>query len=297
MNFEVTHRTAYHYHSAVTQSQHLIHLGPREAPRQRIVSHSIIIEPAPSWRHDFTDYFGNPVSVIGIEDEHKELIIHARSTIEVQARAQIALDRGRAWDAHGEGGRRIGNEIDLDAAQFSLPSPVTRTSDAVLRYARPSFAPGRPTAAAVWDLVCRIYDEFKFDSSATDVATPVDRVLTLKRGVCQDFAHLALACLRAMRVSARYVSGYLLTRPPPGKPKLQGADASHAWISVCLPDIGWVDFDPTNRLLPSDEHIAFAYGREYGDVSPVSGVLLGGGGHVVAVAVDVEPLDDGERRR
>jgi transglutaminase-like putative cysteine protease len=294
MIFEITHRTAYHYQSAVTQSQHLIHLAPRAAPRQTVLSHGVIIDPAPSWRREFTDYFGNPVSVIGIEEEHRDLVIHARTTVEVQPRDAVRLDGGPAWDATTDGlAGTTHRDIALDAVEFALPSPATPASEAVLRYAAPSFPAGRPTASAVWDLTCRIYDEFKFDSTATDVATPVERVLAERRGVCQDFAHVALACLRAMRVPARYVSGYLLTRPPPGKPKLQGADASHAWVSALLPGIGWVDFDPTNRLLPSDEHIAFAYGREFSDVSPVSGVLLGGGSHAVDVAVDVEPLDEG----
>ncbi|MDX2156155.1 MAG: transglutaminase family protein [Hyphomicrobiaceae bacterium] len=291
MIFEIVHRTAYRYQSTVTQSQHLIHLAPREAKWQDILRHSIIIEPAPSWRSDFTDYFGNPASVIGIEEEHQELVIHARSTIEVQPRPVLPVDRGGPWEDVLARLTRGRSEVDLDALQYALPSAATPTSNAILAYASPSFPPSRPALAAAWDLTCRIYDEFKFDATATDVSTPVERVLALKRGVCQDFAHLALACLRAMRMPARYVSGYLLTRPPPGKEKLQGADASHAWISVWIPDTGWVDLDPTNRAMPSEEHIVFAYGREYGDVSPVSGVLLGGGSHAVEVAVDVDPRE------
>ena len=295
MIYEVSHRTSYRYESTVTQSQHLIHLAPRAVARQTIQRHMLLIEPTPTWRQDRTDYFGNPVSVLGIDNEHQELVMHARSTIEVVPRGAVDVEAGKAWDEprHRPDGRN--HDFDLDVAQYGLPSPATATGAAVLDYARPSIKPGRAVLGVAWDLTCRIYDDFEFDSHATDVSTPVSDVLRKRRGVCQDFAHLALACLRAHRIAARYVSGYILTRPPPGMTRLQGADASHAWISVWAPETGWVDFDPTNRLMPSDEHIAFAYGREYGDISPISGVLLGGGRHQVDVAVDVVPIAGGGR--
>ena len=290
MLYEISHRTSYRYQSPVTQSQHLIHLAPRHVARQVVWRNVLLVEPTPSWRHDFTDYYGNPAAVLGIDDEHRELVMHARSTIEVTPRQKIEVNGGMSWEnatAHVSGS---GNAIDLEAIQYSLPSPVTGTSPDVVAYAKPSFATGRPVLAVAWDLTSRIFADFKFDSQATDVSTPVSDVIRKRRGVCQDFAHLALACLRAYRVPARYVSGYLLTRPPEGMPRLQGADASHAWVSVWSPEIGWIDFDPTNRVLPSDEHITYAYGREYGDISPISGVLLGGGEHTVEVAVDVVPV-------
>ncbi len=287
MIFEISHRTAYRYHSRVTQSQHVVHLAPRQAERQQVIRHSMIIEPAPTWRSDFMDYFGNPVSVVEIDNEHDSLVMHARTTVSVAAGATVDVTQGLSWEHVLERLSARGNGIDLDVLQYALHSPATPASDEVLTFAAASFLPGRPALAAAWDLTSRIFDEFAFDPTATDVTTPVAEVLKLRRGVCQDFAHLALACCRAMRLPARYVSGYLLTRPPAGQPKLQGADASHAWFSVWTPECGWVDFDPTNRVIPSDEHIAFAYGREYADVSPVSGVLLGGGRHVVDVAVDV----------
>lgn len=290
MIFEVSHRTSYRYAALVNQSQHVLHLAPRQAARQSVSRHSLIVEPAPSWRNEFTDYFGNPVTVLGIDDEHDRLLIHARSTVSVDPRGELPIDLGRAWNAQPL--PPAGNGIDLDLVQFALPSPATPASDDVIAYAAPSFLPDRPVLSAAWDLVSRIHAEFKFDPSATDVTTPVSRVLQARRGVCQDFAHLALACLRAFRIPARYVSGYLLTRPPAGQPRLQGADASHAWLSVWTSEHGWVDLDPTNRAIPSDEHIVFAYGREYADISPVSGVLLGGGDHVVDVAVDVVAVDD-----
>lgn len=289
MIYEISHRTEYRYQSTVTQSQHLIHLAPRTVEGQRVQRHSLLIEPAPSWRHDFTDYFGNPASVLGIDDEHGELVMHARTTIEVMPRPPIDLTVGTRWEDVRIRLAAQRNEIDLDAAQYALPSPATRTAHDIIEFARPSFPPGRPVVAAAWDLTSRIFTDFTFDSQATDVSTPVSEVLRQRRGVCQDFAHLALACLRAFRVPSRYVSGYLLTRPPAGQPKLQGADASHAWLSIWTPEAGWLDFDPTNRLMPSGDHIAFAYGREYGDISPISGVLLGGGNHAVDVSVDVTP--------
>ncbi|MBS0242735.1 MAG: transglutaminase family protein [Proteobacteria bacterium] len=290
MIFDVSHRTAYRYQSPVTQSQHLVHLAPRTAARQRILRHSLMIEPAPSWRSDFTDYFGNPSSVLGIEEEHSEFVIHSRTSIEVTPRPAVPFETGLAAEQVMAAVARSGNQIDLDVVQYALPSPATLATEAVIRYATPSFPQGRPALAGAWDLTTRIFKEFTFDSTATDVTTPVGEVLAKRRGVCQDFAHLALACCRAMRLPARYVSGYLLTRPPPGKPKLQGADASHAWISVWVPEAGWVDLDPTNGSMPSEEPITFAYGREYGDVSPVSGILIGGGSHLIEVAVDVTPV-------
>lgn len=296
MLYEISHRTSYRYEYPVTQSQHLIHLAPRAVVRQTVGRHVLLVEPTPTWRHDFTDYFGNPAAVLGIDDEHKELVMHARTTVEVKPRGDIDLLAGMSWEATARQAATRGNALDLEAIQYALPSPATATSADVVDYAKLSFATGRPVLAVAWDLTCRIFDGFAFDSQATDVSTPVSEVLRKRRGVCQDFAHLALACLRAFRVPARYVSGYLLTHPPSGMPRLQGADASHAWISVWSPDIGWVDFDPTNRVLPSDEHIVFAYGREYGDISPISGVLLGGGSHAVDVAVDVVPASTSRGR-
>lgn len=296
MIYEISHRTSYRYESTVTQSQHLIHLAPRVVERQSVGRHVLLVEPTPSWRHEFTDYFGNPAAVLGIDDEHHELVLHARTTVEVAPRGEIELARGMAWEDVVRLHATQGNGHDLDAIQYALPSQATLSSPDIVEYARPSFEAGRTALAVAWDLTCRIFDEFTFDSEATDVSTPVSVVLKQRRGVCQDFAHLTLACLRAFRLPARYVSGYLLTRPPEGMPRLQGADASHAWVSVWSPESGWVDFDPTNRLMPSDEHIAFAYGREYGDISPISGVLLGGGRHAVEVAVDVVPLATGRDR-
>ena len=175
----------------------------------------------------------------------------------------------------------------MDVLQFVSTSRHTRIVHEALDYALPSFPPGRPILEAALDLTKRIYREFTFDSTSTDISTPVSHVLQERRGVCQDFAHLAITCLRGLGLPARYVSGYLLTYPPPGMEKLQGADASHAWLSVWAPEVGWVDFDPTNGIMPSEEHITVAYGRDYDDVSPISGILLGGSRQKMVVAVDV----------
>ena len=289
MIYEISHRTAYKYDAPVTQSQHVVHLAPRSVDRQTVRHHSLLIEPAPSTRTDLVDYFGNPYSILSIDDEHSELVMHARSTIQVTPRQTLNRESGTPWD-------RIlplllekqSSTDDLHAIDCATPSAATQTTPQVIDYAKASFPQGCPTLMAAWDLTCRIFADFKFDPTATDVSTPVSRVLANRRGVCQDFAHLALACFRAMRVPARYVSGYLLTRPPAGKPRMQGADASHAWVAIWTPEAGWVDFDPTNRIMPDEEHISFAYGREYHDISPISGVLLGGGRHIVNVAVDTK---------
>ncbi|MEZ5855140.1 MAG: transglutaminase family protein [Hyphomicrobiaceae bacterium] len=290
MIYDISHRTAYHYKSVVTQSQHLVHLAPREFDYQTIHRHSLLVEPAPNTRSNRRDYFENPISILEIDQDHHEFVMHARSVVEVEPRASIELGRGIGWEDLRSIVTRPRNGIDLDAAQFAVPSPFTSTSPKVIDYAAASFVPGRPALDAAWDLTKRIFADFTFDGEATDVSTPVDHVLSERRGVCQDFAHVALASCRAFGIPARYVSGYLLTKPPEGKEKLQGSDASHAWFALWTPDTGWVDFDPTNNLMPSMEHIAFAVGREYRDIAPITGILLGGGEHTVDVAVDVVPI-------
>lgn len=290
MMYDVSHRTVYRYSSPVVQSQHVVHMSPRPVDRQRLKGHTLVIEPAPTIRTERKDYFGNRVVMFDIEQEHKELVVHARSTIGVTAAGPIDMAVSTPWD---EVARRIVDPragTDLEVARYACPSKNTRATQDIVAYARQSFPLGRPVLLGAWDLVERIYHDFTFDPTATDVSTPVSQVLQQRRGVCQDFSHLALACLRAMRLSARYVSGYILTHPPAGQPRLAGADASHAWISVWSPEFGWVDLDPTNGLMPRDEHITIAYGRDYDDVSPIAGILLGGNEHSVFVGVDVIPL-------
>jgi transglutaminase-like putative cysteine protease len=290
MNFEISHRTIYRYSAPVSQSHHLLHLTPRSHTRQTVLRHSLIIDPAPASKTEVTDDFGNPASIITIEQDHTKLEIHSRAQVEVEAPMPVEPDRGGSWnDVAAQLRANLGPET-FDAVLYSCPSRYIRPSRDIHRFARPSFPDGRPFLQAVQDLTARIHREFKYQPGSTDAATSVEEVLRIKRGVCQDFAHLEIACLRTLGLAARYVSGYLLTYPPEGQPKLVGADASHAWVSVWSPEWGWVDFDPTNNLIPREEHIAIAFGRDFQDVSPVSGVLLGGGEHDVEVAVDVNPV-------
>jgi transglutaminase-like putative cysteine protease len=287
MIFEVSHRTGYTYAKPVLRSEHLVYLTPQSGPQQTLQRHSLLIEPAPSANIPLRDYFGNNSQILQIDDEHSEFVIHARSTVEVHERNLPMPQLSASWEQVTAKARRANGELEIGVLQFASMSRHTRIVPSVIDYARPSFPPGRPILEAALDLTQRIYRDFTFDSTATDISTPIAHVLEERRGVCQDFAHLAIACLRCRGLPARYVSGYLLTYPPPGMEKLRGADASHAWLSVWAPEVGWVDFDPTNGIMPSREHITLAYGRDYDDVSPISGVLLGGSKQSIDVAVDM----------
>lgn len=290
MKLDVSHRTFYRYSAPVVQSQHLVHLTPRSTRRQTVRHHSLIIEPAPATRYDGVDAFGNHMAILDIELPHKEFVLHARTQVETIAPDPIDFATTTPWDRLDDALVLGNGSIALDVVQFRCVSRLTTASLGIAEYAAQSFQAGRAVLDGAMDLTMRIYDEFTFDSTATDVSTPIHEVFRHRRGVCQDFAHFALACLRAMRVPARYVSGYILTRPPPGTPRLQGADASHAWISVWSPETDWIDLDPTNGIAVSDEHVMVACGRDFEDVSPISGLLLGGGDHDVNVGVDVLPL-------
>ena len=291
MKFKISHRTSYRYRRPVVQSQHLVHLRPRTSENQRVIHHSLLIEPAPTTQTEITDTFGNATSLLRVEDEHSEFIVHARSTVEVACPNVVNLESSSAIEDVVTGRVRLDADPDPGVLQFTCASRHTPNSRAIHDFARASFPAGKPILAGAMQLTTRIFRDFKFDPTATDVSTPILRVLEMKRGVCQDFAHLALAALRSLGLPARYVSGYLLTRPPPGQIKLRGTDASHAWFSVWSPETGWVDFDPTNGIIPVGEHITVAYGRDYDDISPISGVLLGGGNQTMTVSVDVEPVD------
>ncbi len=285
--FTISHRTSYRYATPVTQSQHVVHLAPRVMPRQTVMRHSLLIEPAPASRFDRIDYFGNPTSILIVEEEHRELVVLSRVSVTVEAAPLFDLAASLPWEQVADAAVLSDGARDLGVRQYASASRHTPPSRELLGFVAPSFPAGRPVLEGVFALTQRIFADFKFDATATDVSTPVEKVLKTRRGVCQDFAHLTLAALRALGLPARYVSGYLLTRPPPGKVKLQGSDASHAWVAVWAPGFGWVDFDPTNGLMPRDEHIVVAFGRDYDDVSPVRGVLLGGSDQVLSIAVDV----------
>ncbi|MCG2578270.1 transglutaminase family protein [Dechloromonas sp. XY25] len=299
VRYHVLHETRYDYGSAVSLSQQQLHLSPRILSWQRIDEQSIEIEPAPSWRRDGQDAFGNPVCWVAFHAPHDALLIRSVMTIAVEPHVPADLHDSLPWEEVRDRLAYDSTEPrpeDLDAVRFLFESPHVRVKHELADYAADCFPPGTPVLVGTQALMAKIFREFKFDPEATTVATPVLEVLEKKRGVCQDFAHLMIACLRALGLAARYVSGYLLTRPPPGKPRLIGADASHAWISVYAPgsEHDWVDFDPTNNLLPDTEHITLSFGRDFSDISPLRGIILGGGGAEPEVAVTVFPIDEEE---
>lgn len=287
MKYIINHKTTYAYAIPVHQSYHLLHLAPREVAHQSVIRHRIMVDPAPGIQWSGLDYFGNPYSVLNMEVEHNQLVVRSESLIDVRVPPPINPARTTKWNAIAAREPSLSIGPHKDVWHFAAGSRHAHALPQLAAYARISFPDQRPIMEGVLDLTRRIFKDFKFDPSATDVSTPVATVLEQKRGVCQDFAHLQIAALRSLNLPARYVSGYIVTHPPEGQVKLQGADASHAWISAWSPETGWVDFDPTNNLIPKGEHITIAYGRDYDDVSPISGVLLGGGAHSVGVAVDV----------
>lgn len=288
MKYCIRHKTDYRYSEPASLSQNELLLLPRPTATQKVLDTRLDIVPLPQYMHRRTDYFGNQVQVFMVQHPHSTLTMTAASTVETARPATTEPDRTPAWETVAQQLAAPAQPAVLDACQFVFPSPLVSIGPAAAAYVRPSFAPGRPVLAGALDLIHRIYTEFTYDKSATTIDTPVELVLKERKGVCQDFAHLAISCLRALGLAARYVSGYLETLPPPGKPKLVGADASHAWISLFIPDAGWVDLDPTNNLIPGEAHITLAWGRDYGDVTPVKGVVMGGGVHTLSVTVDVE---------
>lgn len=297
VRYHVLHETSYDYGSPVSLSQQQLHLSPRILDWQQIEEQRIEIDPPPNWRRDGQDAFGNPVSWIAFHAPHENLCIRSSMRVAVTPHRPEALEQSVEWEILRDRLAYDATEPDPDdiaATRFLFESAHVRVKHELAEYAADCFAPDTPVLVGAEALMAKIFREFKFDPEATTVSTPVMEVLEKKRGVCQDFAHLMIACLRALGLPARYVSGYLLTRPPPGKPRLIGADASHAWVSVYAPGFpgNWVDFDPTNNLLPDTEHITIAIGRDFGDISPLRGIILGGGGAEPEVAVTVIPLDE-----
>jgi transglutaminase-like putative cysteine protease len=261
-------------------------------PRQRCLRHDLQIEPRPDVLCPHRDYFGNGITFVTIEGSHKRLAVTSCSHVEVTAPPPLDPAKSMAWEAARDFVPDGNPEEFLQTREFIFASPLIRKLPELAAYAVASFAPGRPAVEAALDLTARMHRDFKFDRTATNVATPLEEVFKARRGVCQDFAQLQIGCLRAMGLAARYVSGYLETAPPPGKPRLAGADASHAWVSFYCPGRGWVDIDPTNNLLVADRHITLAWGRDYSDISPIRGIIIGSGEHTLEVAVDVIPLPE-----
>lgn len=290
MIYQVTHRTTFSYTQPVAISHHVLRLTPRSHPRQHVLRSTLTIDPMPSVRSEGKDYFGNPLTHLTIQTPHPALVVEAQTLVDVVKPEPIHLDKSLPWDQVTQQLQGSPATAILDAQQFLYDSPYVTIDDDTYDFVRECFPPGRPILAGVMDLTSRIFREFTYKGGVTEVSTPVKDVLTTRKGVCQDFAHLEIAALRSLGLPARYISGYLLTHPPEGQEKLVGADASHAWLSTWCPDLGWVDFDPTNNCIPCEEHITLAWGRDYGDVSPINGFMIGGGHHTPTVSVDVSPV-------
>ncbi|WFP52270.1 transglutaminase family protein [Methylomonas sp. EFPC3] len=291
MRYKVTHTTAYSYQQTVGLSYNEVRMLPRPTPNQQVIDTQLQILPSPSEYRVRNDFFGNQVAWFSIREPHQTFEVTAISEVRViRQPAQMDLSHGVAWETAKQILHSEISEPTLDARQYALDSPLVSAGPELAAYAKPSFAPGRALPEAIRDLMQRIYRDFTFDPEFTTLSTPLATVLEHRRGVCQDFAHLAIGCIRSQGLAARYVSGYIETLPPPGQPKLVGADASHAWFSVYLPDLGWMDFDPTNNQTPGDQHIVVAWGRDYSDVTPLKGVIFGGQDHELSVSVEMENL-------
>jgi transglutaminase-like putative cysteine protease len=290
MRYRVRHITEYTYGAPVSLCYNMAHLLPRDTRNQRCLNQKIQINPPPVYQNDGEDYFGNQTFYFSIQEAHKKLVIDVTTDFEIaslnvlewQAQSTLTCGELRAM-------LQAPNTPELRMAkEYLLDSPQIRRSDDLKAYALSTFADDEPVLQAAMAFTHKIFSEFKFDPSTTTVATPLEQVLKQRSGVCQDFAHLAIGCLRSVGIPARYMSGYLETLPPPGQEKLVGADASHAWFAVFTPDFGWVEFDPTNDLMPNEQHIVTAWGRDYSDVTPLQGVIFeGGGSQQLAVSVDV----------
>jgi len=291
MRYRVNHVTTYAYARAVDLGSHMLHLTPRALAWQRVVSATLEAEPRPTRIDEGTDHFGNTVCWMALDLPHDRFRIVLDAVVEVQAPRPPPAAATWAWERVAEAAMAGGPE-GWEAAEFAFASPMAPADAGAGAYARTSFPPGRPVLEGLLELTGRIRREFAFKSGVTTINTPVSRVLAQRAGVCQDFTHLMIAGLRALGLPARYVSGYLRTRPPPGQAPRQGADQSHAWVGAWLgPEHGWVDLDPTNDLVVRDEHVVLAWGRDYGDISPVRGVILGGGRHSLTVGVDLAPVE------
>ncbi|MBS97332.1 MAG: transglutaminase family protein [Oceanospirillaceae bacterium] len=294
MIYRIRHLTKYEYANPVSLCYNRAHLLPRDTQRQQCLSTQIRITPTPVYSVRREDFYANLYYYFSIQEPHSSLQIDVTSQIKIiQPTLNFDLDLGNSCARALELTRSAVDEETLLAREFCLDSPMIRATDVIREYAAPSFSEDRPLLSAVRELTTRIYTDFKYDPGFSNVATPLHAVLEHRRGVCQDFAHLAIACLRSLGFAARYVSGYLETLPPPGQQKLIGSDASHAWFAVYSPGEGWFEFDPTNDNMPAEQHITTAIGRDYGDVTPLRGVIFdGGGSQKLSVSVDVAALPD-----
>jgi len=297
--YRIRHQTSYQYSLPVRLSHQMLHLTPRTLAWQRCLSHQVDVTPAPQLLRSYEDNFGNVIKSFSLDTDHASLEVHADSWVELTPR-HIPAD-SMSWEEAAmltsyQGARPVSDDM-LDASNFMFESSHVRIKREFIQYAAQCFAPGMSVVEGVRTLMLRIFEEFSFDPEATTVSTPVTEVFANRRGVCQDFAHLMLSCLRSIGLPARYVSGYLLTEPPPGQPRLIGADASHAWVSVYCPGSDgapgfWFDADPTNGIFADTGHITLGWGRDFLDISPLRGVLIGGGQQSMQVAVTVMPAEE-----
>lgn len=294
MRFRVRHVTRYRYASRVSHCYNLAYVVPRDTDRQQCLKNRVSVSPRPAITHKRADYFGNKAYHFEIQTPHTELSITADSEVQLTSNGrEMDLDLGIAYGQVKPYLRKHNSRRVIEAREFLLNSPMVETTAALADYARPSFDANRSLKSCVRDLNTRIFSEFTYDPAFSTIATPLEDVLAHRRGVCQDFAHLQVGCLRAMGIPAKYVSGYIETLPKPGEEKLVGADATHAWVAYFCPDEGWVEFDPTNNTMAGTQHIVTAFGRDYVDVTPVKGVIFGGGeAPVLDVSVDVARIAD-----
>jgi len=288
MQYQITHTTEYEYHHSVSLCHNVAKLLPRNTEDQLCKKAVVKITPQPEVMHEYEDFFGNKVVYFAIQQEHKHLKVTVLSQVEKKTEALATLDfyAGTSWEDIKTMVLEPGDD-NFDARQYISETEITASTGEILQYALQSFTPGRSMFEATGELMQRIYHDFKFKPGFTTVATPLSEVMKERKGVCQDFAHLAIACMRSVGLPARYVSGYIETLPPEGKEKLAGVDASHAWFSAFIPNTGWIDFDPTNNTIPADQHITIGWGRDYTDVTPLKGVILSSGPHQLKVSVDV----------
>ncbi|MES2647137.1 MAG: transglutaminase family protein [Bacteroidota bacterium] len=288
MNYQVTHTTAYTYKQAVSLCHNIARLIPRDTVNQVCKTVSVIISPQPDVVNEYLDFFGNKVMYFAVQEEHEKLTVTVSSEITRHPHSkELNENSNMPWEKIRQL-VLLPSKDNFEARQFIAQTTMTAGNGSIEAFARQSFTDGRPVFEATLDLTKRIYAEFEFKPGFSTIATPVDEIIEARKGVCQDFAHLAIACLRSIGLPARYISGYIETLPPPGVVKLTGVDASHAWFAIYIPGVGWLDFDPTNNQVPDLQHITIGWGRDYADIAPLKGVILSSGKHKLDVSVDVK---------
>lgn len=291
MQYQITHTTEYEYYQSVSLCHNVAKLILRNTPDQLCKKTIVKITPQPDVMNEYEDFFGNKVMYFAIQQEHKHLKVTVLSQVEKKAAGTAILNFYSAtpWEEIKLQLLEPGDN-NFDARQYINETEITTVTEDIAAYTRQTFTPNRSMFEATQELMQRIHHDFEFKPGFTTVATPLKEVMQQRKGVCQDFAHLAIACIRSVGLPARYISGYIETLPPEGKEKLTGVDASHAWFSVFIPNTGWIDFDPTNNMIPAEQHITIGWGRDYADIAPLKGVILSGGKHQLHVSVDVRRM-------